>query len=176
MTVMHTTLWSATSTFGLNTAAGMAHKAWRDYERFKAARTTGDRIDAALNCAITLWHMSEWVWAGIAAHDRHSTAVAATLGVSGRPMEKDDVVKWALRECPSLAVCQSICNGTKHVISDRTVTTEMIAPDVSKRPKGDQFVADAVVVSGDETRKMGGVLMDAITFWGHQLTNEGAMR
>ena len=52
----------------------------------------------------------------------------------------------------------------------------MIAPDVSKRPKGDQFVADAVVVSGDETRKMGGVLMDAITFWGHQLTNEGAMR
>jgi hypothetical protein len=177
MTVMHTTLWSAASTFGLQTAAAMAYKAARDFQRCKAAATSQDRIDAALNCAITSWHMCEWVWVGITAHDRHSRDIAAVLGVTGRAMDEKDVVAWALRECPSLEVCRSICNGTKHVISDRTITTGMAAPDPAERGPGKQLVARAIVRGADgEERDMENVLLDAVMFWVNQVTNEGAMR
>lgn len=172
MSAMHTTLWSATSSFGLHEAAQMVHKLFREYQRY-----TDDRRDAAINGAITAWHLCEWVWVGITELDRRSVEIAGVLGVSGRPMTSNDVVLWALRECPSLEICQSICNGTKHVISDRSIATSMTEPDPAERGPGKQLVARAVVIGSDGVeRNIEGVLLDVFTFWAHQLTNEGAMR
>jgi hypothetical protein len=177
MSVMHTTLFTATSSFGLQTAAEMAYKAQRDYHRCKQAKTSDDRRDAALNCAITAWHICEWVWAGIAKLDRRSKEIAEVLGVSGRPMNSNDVVAWALRKCPELEICQSICNGTKHVNSEKSVATTMAAPDPAERRPGKQLVARAIVIGPDGVEQnIEDVLGDVVYFWLAQLTNLGAMR
>lgn len=177
MTAIHTTIWSASSSFGLDTAAGMAHKLYRDYERYRNATSTDDRRDAAINGAVTAWHMCEWVWAGITNYDRHSADIKAFLGIVGRPMERGDIQDWAERECPSLSICRSICNGSKHVISDKSMHTEMDAPDPNERGRGKQLVARAIVRHTDGSEiDMGRVLCDAFDFWGRQVTNEGALR
>ena len=174
---MHTTIWSASSSFGLETAASMAHKLYRDYQRYLNATSTDDRRDAAINGAITAWHMCEWVWTGITSYDRHSADVSAFLGVVGRPMEKRDVQDWAERECPSLVACRSICNGSKHVISDRSLVTQMDAPDPNERGRGKQLVARAIIKHPDgSTTEMTKVLFDALDFWVRQVTNESALR
>lgn len=174
---MHTTIWSASSSFGLETAASMAHKLYRDYQRYLNAPSTDDRRDAAINGAITAWHMCEWVWTGITSYDRYSADISAFLGVVGRPMKRSDVQDWAERECPSLVDCRSICNGTKHVISDGSLVTQMDAPDPNERGRGKQLVARAVIKHPDgSTTEMSKVLSDAFDFWGRQVTSEGALR
>lgn len=173
---MHTTIWGAASSFGLVTASAMASKLHRDLQRYRNAKTTDDRRDAAINGAITAWHMCEWVWAGITSHDRHGAEVSAFLGVAGRSMERADVQNWAEKECPSLKTCRAICNGSKHVISDRDILTKMTAPDPSERGPGKQLVANAFVEVDGELIPMGDVLSQVVYFWGLQVTSEGAMR
>ncbi|ESY13877.1 hypothetical protein X752_04145 [Mesorhizobium sp. LNJC398B00] len=177
MTAIHTTIWGASSSFGLNTAAAMAHKLYRDYQRYRNATSTDDRRDAAINGAVTAWHMCEWVWTGIATFDRNSTNIKAFLGIVGRPMERGDIQDWAERECPSLSICRSICNGSKHVISDKSMRTEMDTPDPNERGPGKQLVARAIIQhSNGSITDMEQVLHDAFVFWGRQVTNESAMR
>lgn len=52
------------------------------------------------------------------------------LGVTGRRLEKDDLVKWAVTSCPELKVCQSICNGSKHVVCLGITEARMTPADV----------------------------------------------
>lgn len=177
MTATHTTIHSASSSFGLSTAAMMAYKLYRDYQRYLNATSTDDRRDAAINGAITAWHMCEWVWVGITSFDRNNADIKAILGIVGRPMEHGDVQDWAERECPSLTICRSVCNGSKHVISDKSMLTEMDAPDSDERGRGKQLVARAMIERPNgSTIDMEKVLLDAVVFWGQQVTNEGAMR
>ncbi|OCJ66304.1 hypothetical protein A6U97_26600 [Agrobacterium tumefaciens] len=155
----------------------MAHKLYRDYQRYRNATSTDDRRDAAINGAITAWHMCEWVWTGIASYDRNSAEIKAFLGIVGRPMQRGDIQTWAEKECPSISVCRSICNGSKHVISDQSMLTEMAAPGCNNGGAGKQLVARALVKHADgSTTDMEQVLLDAFIFWGMQVTNEGAMR
>ncbi len=121
--------------------------------------------------------MCEWVWAGITTNDRHSNDIKAFLGVTGRPMALGDVQDWAEGECPELLICRSICNGTKHVKSDGSISTGMAAPDLDERGPGKQLVARAIVEHADgTTTDMGRVLFEAYCFWGNQVTNAGAIR
>lgn len=176
MTAIHTTIRSASSSFGLSTAASMAHKLFRDYQRYRNATSTDDRRDAAINGAITAWHMCEWVWTGITSHDRHSLDIKALLGIASRAMQPGDIQDWAQRECPSLAICRSICNGSKHVISDKSIHTEMDVPDPNERRRGKQLVARAIIKHSDGSiTDMEQVLRDAFTFWGVQVTNDAVM-
>src|SRR4051794_1733090 len=119
MTVMIRTLWEATGSFGLQSADAMAHKAYREYVRARDTMDDDTRRDAVLNCAMSVWHVSDWAWSGMADLGRDRPEFAQFLGVSGRRPAKDDLVTWALRTCPELEICQSICNGSKHVRADR---------------------------------------------------------
>ncbi|MCJ2009847.1 hypothetical protein [Methylobacterium sp. J-092] len=177
MTVMHTTIWSASSSFGLDNAASMAWKLYREYQRYLNANETDDRRDAAINGAITAWHMCEWVWTGITSHDRHSVNIKAFLGVRGRSMELGDIQDWAERECSSVQICRSICNGSKHVISDLSMQAEMSTPDPAERERGKQLIARAIIKHSDgSATDMKQVLLDVVDFWGRQVTNQSAMR
>jgi len=175
MVAMQNHLWSATNSFGLNTAYSMVRKAWREYERCSKATNSDDRRDAAINCAITLWHMTDWVWAGIAPMAATSREVAKLLEVSGRRPEKSDLVKWALKYCPELEICQSICNGSKHVTCEAPVETKMTAPDQNERGPGRQLVAGIEIVDKDGTTHGMNVLYRAFEFWYHQASSHNVL-
>lgn len=167
MTIMARTLWDATATFGLQSAEALASKAWREYERARDADDQEARRDAVLNCAIPAWHVCDWAWASITDAGRTRPEFAQLLGVTGRPT-KSDLVSWALRSCPELEICQSICNGTKHVRSERPVATD------SKLMPDDKPAKLVVEVGGQEQPIMP-ILFEAVNFWGLQTTNAGTM-
>ncbi|WP_292035561.1 MULTISPECIES: hypothetical protein [unclassified Brevundimonas] len=170
MAVMHTTLWGASGSFGMQEASAMARKASRELQRAENAAETDDRVDAAINCAITAWHMTDWCWNGITATNRNSQEVARYIGAV-TPLKKSDLVAWAIRECPELELCQSICNGSKHVKSERLIQTQA-------RHAGDDptSVAALTITDGPAERDAIEVLRAAVWFWGRQATNDSEMR
>ena len=170
MAIMYTTLWGASGSFGLQDASAMARKAFRELQRAKNAVETNDRVDAAINCAITAWHMTEWCWNGIAATNRNNQEVARYIGAV-TPLKLSDLVAWAIRECPELELCQSICNGSKHVKSQRPVQTKA-------RHAGDDqnSVATLTITDGPVERDAIEVLQAAVWFWGCQATGDSEMR
>ncbi|MDV2987601.1 UNVERIFIED_CONTAM: hypothetical protein Q9R58_25155 [Methylobacteriaceae bacterium AG10] len=168
MSVMNSTLWSATGSFGLQDAHAMVKKAWREFERSRNADEDDNRRDAALNCAMTVWHVCDWAWAGMAAQGRWKPEFLQLLGVVGRNAKKEDFVAWAVRECPALEICQSICNGTKHVHADRAIRT--------KTEPGVQTGDPVRMLLDDGTdRDIFPILEEAVYFWIRQATNEAVM-
>lgn len=176
MATMYNHLWTATGSFGLHSAYDMVRKAWREHQRCVNATSSDDRRDAAINCAITAWHLTDWIWAGISSTTASRPEVAELLGVRGRRPEKDDFVKWAIRNCPALEICQSICNGSKHVSCRDLEATRMTAPGPKERGPGRQLVARIEIVDGSDTKDAIEVLGRVVEFWIHQATNECVLR
>lgn len=176
MSVMNDHLLSATGSFGLESAHSMVLKAWREYQRCTNAGSNDDRRDAAINCAITLWHMNDWVWNGIAASARDKLELKALLGATGRRLEKDDLVKWAVSACPELNVCQSICNGSKHVVCLGITEARMTPDDDQKTSGGEKAVGRLEIVDAGGVRDGIEVLYKAFEFWHHHATNDNVLR
>lgn len=172
MATIYNSLWTATGSFGLQSGYDMVRKAWREHQRCLKAVSSDDRRDAAINCAITAWHLTDWIWAGMASGSALRPEVADLLGVRGRRPTKDDFVKWAIQSCPELAVCQSICNGSKHVAYSNLEETRMAAPDPHERAPGCQLVARIEIVDGAEVTDAIEVLAHVVDFWVRQATNE----
>lgn len=170
MSVMNSHLLSATGSFGLESAHSMILKARREYQRCKNARSTDDRRDAAINCAITLWHMNDWVWNGIAASARDNLALKSLLGVTGRRLERDDLVRWAVSACPELNVCQSICNGSKHVVCVGITEARMTPDDDPKTSEEEKAIGRLEIVDDGGVRDGIKVLYRAIEFWHYHAT------
>ncbi|MFM0072603.1 hypothetical protein PQQ86_15715 [Paraburkholderia sediminicola] len=175
MSVMSNHLLSATGSFGLNTAHSMVKKAWREYQRCTNAASNDDRRDAAINCAITLWHMNDWVWNGIAAAARDKPELKDLLGVTGRRLTKDDLVKWAVSACPELNVCQSICNGSKHVVCAGITAARMTPDDVDKTSEVENAVGRLEIIDDEGVRDGIEVLYKAFEFWYHHATNDNVL-
>ena len=175
MAVMNNHLLSATGSFGLVSAQSMVSKAWREYQRCTRAGSDDDRRDAAINCAITLWHLNDWVWSGISASGREKPELRSLLGVTDRRLKQDDLVKWAVGACPELSICQSICNGSKHVVCEGI--TARMAPANSAQASQDQHaVARLEIVDAAGVRDGIEVLCKAFEFWHHHATNENVLR
>lgn len=164
------TLWDATNTFGIQSAEGLARKAWREYVRAKDASNDEDQRDSILNCAISAWHVCDWAWFSITDAGRTRPEFAQVLGVAGRNPTKDDLVFWAVRSCPDLQICQSICNGTKHVRSSRPIGT--LASEPNKTSKLSTFTVE----DKGTQREIMPILFDVVNFWGYQVTNAGTMK
>jgi hypothetical protein len=173
MTLLHTTLHGATGSFGLDDANAMAHKAWRELRRAREAKNSQDRIDAAINCAITAWHLTDWSWAGITSAGRHQTEISQMLGVTGRLLTRADLVTWAISACPELVLCQGVCNGSKHVQADRSVETAAKAPD--RTNPGEAAATTLIIFDNGIPRDALEVLQEAVNFWGRQVTQAGVM-
>ncbi|MYM30333.1 hypothetical protein GTP58_18535 [Duganella sp. CY15W] len=176
MAIMENHLSSALGSFGLHSPYDMLKKAWREYERCTKSDNDDDRRDAAINGAITLWHMNDWVWNGITDYGRKKDEVRALLGVTGPRAEKDDLVKWAVGRCPELAICQSICNGSKHVVcigikEANLVSSNPNSPNVKTTP-GRLEIVDG---SGN-TLDAPDVLRKAFDFWYHHATNANVLK
>jgi hypothetical protein len=61
----------------------------------------------ALNCAITAYHLHEWVWGDWLKTDSN---IRKTL----RIRDYNDFLKWIDDNCPWFSTVQELTNGTKH--------------------------------------------------------------
>ena len=167
------TLLTAAGSFGLESGAAMIEKGWREYHRCDGATNDADRRDAGINCAITIWHINDWMWAAIAQLGRRDAEIAKYLDVSGEKISKDDLVSWAVKNCPELEICQAICNGSKHVALRGLRSTEMIASNDGADREEKKLV---VIEENNSQRSALRVYLAALEFWTHQATNFYAMK
>jgi hypothetical protein len=83
-------------------------KLHREKQRFERAGSNGEalaeQVDAAINFAITAWHMTDWVWV------QQEHKLREYFGVNSCREFQDE-----MRRCyPDLAVCDVIANAAKH--------------------------------------------------------------
>jgi hypothetical protein len=72
----------------------------------------------ALHCAISAYHLHEWVWGDWLAGDK---AARDVLGIDAR--SRDQFLKWIDRHCVWFRSIQDLANGTKHFSRDRGMET-----------------------------------------------------
>lgn len=74
----------------------------------------------ALHCAMTAYHLHEWVWGDWLKRDE---AVKAALGIR----DKDSYVKWLHASCVWFGFVQSLANGAKHFDRNRGFDSYRVA-------------------------------------------------
>ena len=162
---MRHTLHSAVGSFGLQRAEQQVQKAWGALERCRAAESEDELRDAALDCATSIWHVNDWLWAAIAQGKAEKPEVARLLGVTHRKLEQDDLVKWATAKCPELNLVQAVCNAAKHVGVNGIDCASIQAATAGRGNARLVIVKDAS--EHDALR----VFTRAIDFWIDQATN-----
>jgi hypothetical protein len=81
----------------------------QDFDDFMDEQSSARR---ALHCAVTAYHLHEWVWGDWLAKD-YDTWKA--LGIR----DKDSFLAWIDDTCPWFPIIQRLANGTKHFIRDQ---------------------------------------------------------
>lgn len=98
--------------FGLKSPAELIEKLEREINRLRAAEKPGSedhkrQADHAINCALTAWHISDWVFvAGL----KTSSVRANSLG---------NFQKQLIGECSELGIWKDLANGSKHFKIDK---------------------------------------------------------
>lgn len=170
MSIIESHLLTATGSFGFTSAYAMLKKASREFLRCQNAQSNEDRCDAAINCAITLWHMNDWVWNGITVAGRNKLELKKLLNVPNPSAKMGDLVAWAVSQCPELEICQSICNGSKHVVCKGITEARMTS--ASGQALGRLEIVDDAKTVHDAMD----VLEKALTFWHYHATTEALLR
>ena len=99
--------------FDVQTAEDFYAMLVADFDDFMAEPHSARR---ALHCAITAYHLHEWVWADWLKADR---ALRARLGIS----DKQAFLAWIDRHCVWFAGIQDLTNGAKHVRPNQGLET-----------------------------------------------------
>jgi hypothetical protein len=76
----------------------------------------------AFNCAVTAWHMTDWIWMYISLGEQRE--LAAKHGLARADLR--DFQDAIAQESRALNACREICNGSKH----REVTRKRADPHV----------------------------------------------
>jgi hypothetical protein len=90
--------------FDINNSRDYYAKLLADFDDFMGEQSSG-RL--ALNCAITAYHMADWVWADWLKKDE---IAKAKLNIKN----KDDFLACVDRAWPWFPTIQALANGTKH--------------------------------------------------------------
>ncbi len=127
--------------FRMRSVHDIFRKLGREKQRFKKAGSDNegrqDQVDAAVNFAITAWHMTDWVWG------RHEHELREYFDVSNKREFQDEM----RRRCFGLAVCDVIANaakhgGTAHKKKDRPdIETILVAHPVANDAAGVELIA-----------------------------------
>ena len=127
--------------FRMRSVHDIFRKLGREKRRFEKAGSDNegrkDQVDAAINFAITAWHMTDWVW------QRQERELCERFGVRCKREFQEEM----RRQCPDLAVCDVIANaakhgGTAHKREDRPeIETVLIADPVAEGAAGVELYA-----------------------------------
>jgi len=111
--------------FDIKTSEDFFKKLQEDYKEFCIDKTSS-RV--ALNCAMTAWHLTEWIYNEYNSQliSNYSTLTAFQIDIK--------------RQCPSLQIMHDIANGTKHylltrhrpIIKDTTLHQGAFSSDFSR--------------------------------------------
>jgi hypothetical protein len=129
----------------IKTSRDLLDKAIRDLDRFRRAHESGDRyqVDHAINCAITLWHVHDWLW-------QERTAEWQAQGLVDQPAFQ----KWLESKDgrDRLALCRRLANGSKHFaprksrVDANTYVSERDVPDSKNREISQQLAGGEPIV------------------------------
>src|ERR1039458_187611 len=168
------------STFGyvIKTPYDLLQKAERELSRFNDQdffEGDGNELaDHALNCAISLWHMVDWLWRSD--NPRFKTALTA-LGVNSF----EELHSYVRKQCFALDVCFELATGAKHfklVQRSKATRTPLIADtrasitSVVELHHTFSHVLKIALVDGQELMAAE-VLMDAVEYWRQFLSTNG---
>lgn len=97
--------------FEIQTTRGMLNKARREFRRLTSATTLDDYLDAAMNCAVAIWHVRDWLYA------EGRSKLEPLCSFKG---DKDDLYRltaWLKKqpEMGPILVCADLTNGSKHM-------------------------------------------------------------
>ena len=140
--------------FGIETPRGMLRKLERELKRLsRATFEPQDVVDHSINCAMTAWHIVEWVWQ---LHFRRNQdaldALARAAGLQtpngGGRYPPQWMADWICQCSPEIATCREIAIGSKHVILDPP-PVRVADTDVSARPTQEFTLGTSVLGGGD---------------------------
>lgn len=153
----------AMNSFGINTVVGMLAKAERELERMESAPDPSSKRDAAINCALTIWHLNDWLWVA-SKRFKNNPEFMREMGVSGRSVVDVDIPAWVERNCPDIVYCQAVATGSKHVRFNDRNTTDTFFHD---GPDGAMMwdSGPLLILGVEERREAAEVYRNCINFW-----------
>src|ERR1051325_2839834 len=105
--------------FGLKTPREFLEKARREVSRLESAMAEGafastvDIQDLAINAALTLWHVADWI--AKYGDDRYLAAIDRIQGERGwQRARPQDVIYEYVTFDSHMALCAALANGVKH--------------------------------------------------------------
>ncbi len=112
----------------------------------------------AFNCAVTAWHVTDWLWQDIPSELRNKR--------QWKDCKKfQDYVR---KDCPELNLCHQIANGSKHCLVERNPDSAISA--VISDGKGYDY-GNPVIVEGEAHHMADKVFYDAL-FWFEAFSRE----
>lgn len=135
----------------------------------------------AANCAITAWHMTDWVWASSSVSEQR--ALMEDNNFSGNTLRNFQTSIRA--NSRDLHYCREIANGSKHFqITRANADAEVQAQRnwsvkpavVGELRAGEplaQYVMELAIVDGAETKLARHVFQDAFDYWDRFLRQNG---
>jgi hypothetical protein len=148
--------------FDIKTSRDFFLKLKEDYKDF-CNNTTSSRI--ALNCALTAWHLTEWVY------NEYNSILQTTYP------KLFDFQSWIKSQCTSLQVMHDIANGTKHYLLTRH-TTVIEKTNLHQGAFSSDFSRDFDISALDITLKDGAQINfedeieKSIEFWKQYLNSQ----
>ena len=145
--------------FGLKTPRDFLNKARREIERLENSSSREDVADAAINAAVTLWSLNEW----IARSDRPA-CVDAIARIKAENQSGKNAPKKILHEHiakdQNIRHCRDIANGAKHLelhddkeeIGSTTVssvTRSVVLNEDALESAFEKYIAKGTVVETD---------------------------
>lgn len=148
-------------TFGLTKSADFLHKVEWELRRLRdiSPGKLPDYSYQAMNCAVSLWHMADWI------RPELSTASRELLGDDAGPkMTKFHTYLQAASD--ELLVCRNLADAFKHRCIDHkphpTIGTEVL--NVSIHPDG-EIEIQWPITNGQEHLSIVEVFEGALTYW-----------
>jgi len=105
--------------FNIQTATEFYSMLIEDFDDFVAEPHSARR---AMHCAITAYHLHEWVWGDWLAQDQ---AARDTLSIEKR--NKDLFLQWIDNHCVWFTLAQGLANGSKHFSRDYGFGTALVS-------------------------------------------------
>jgi hypothetical protein len=131
-------------------------------EDFADLQVNPESARLAINCAITAYHMHEWVWGDWLKAD-HATWKA--LGIR----DEKTFLSWLDRRQPWFPLMQDICNGSKHFnrkLSQQTKAAGAFSSGFAKSAFDTQRLEVEVEVDGRKTWILADIVIGTVVkFW-----------
>lgn len=154
--------------FELESPADLLAKARRELTQLTRAQHSLSEMDSvsdhAFNCAITIWHIADWIWK---LYNPNNTKNLQCLGLK----DFNDLHSLIRRESEAMAICYEIATGSKHMKLDKKpdYKPQVAATEVSDGPSTilatGIFKVLKVDLRNGKRKRAEDIFKEAIEYW-----------